>query len=799
MVVKQAREAHEEQQMQRMLDNIYDNPRAFWHKYNTDGSAREKAAITLEEWRTYFHGLLLAVGGNSYDGDSVEAHCEHFASQFPQPSDEAKAAAAHLNAPFVAAEIEAGLRKLQNNKAAGCDGIAAEFLTKAVVHTRVGNISRRHFVLTPALTTAFNAVLRGGYPADLWGVSALVPVPKGDPTVKDDYRGIAVGSVLAKLYAVVVLARLDAWAEARGLRAHGQAGFRVKRGTPDNCFILRHVIDGAGVRKKPLYCAFIDFSKAYDRVDRELLWQVLKGLGVHGDMLGSLQQMYAGVQLRVRFGGGLSDPFPSTVGVRQGCPLSPLLFGLVIDRLERFLAEKCPGAGTRVAGRLLQALLYADDVVIMCDSGEQLQNLLDALGEFCTANCMRVNETKSHVVVFNSAHAVPAGTPVFTYREKQLEVKPAYTYLGLSFKDGEPCKAALTLAVAKARKVMHAMFARCYKWGLHNLNAQGHLYDSLVKPVLCYGCEVWGPDWVAPLCRKGNFCTGVAEKEVHLPFMRQSMGVSKRTSIAVMMEELHREPFALHWMRMAVQLWNKALKRPVDDYLRLAMTDNVQMARQVTDDAASKHLWAYHFTQALDALSITWRAGDSLSIVSVDDVMIAMRDRWVSWEWRASNQGTSSAWCEGTNTVRAAPMSFSKGFKMFVHQQWFGLPQRPKNESYVMHLSDREQIVAVTQLRTGSHWLMVDKGRRMKEAGRWVRLPRHARCCAHCADRVEDEMHLLECPELTQQRQAHGVPTFAWGTAGDVDMKEIFNPSTLEGWQMLGRFLVQCKRRTMTT
>jgi hypothetical protein len=77
------------------------------------------------------------------------------------------------------------------------------------------------------------------------------------------------------------------------------------------------VIDAAAVRKKPLYCAFVDFSKAYDRVDRALLWQVLEGMDLHGQALTTLQQMYEGVQLRVRLVGDLSEPFPSTVGVRQ--------------------------------------------------------------------------------------------------------------------------------------------------------------------------------------------------------------------------------------------------------------------------------------------------------------------------------------------------------------------------------------------------------------------------------------------------------------------------------------------------
>ena len=128
--------------------------------------------------------------------------------------------------------------------------------------------------------------------------------------------------------------------------------------------------------------------------------------------------------------------------------------------------------------------------------------------------------------------------------------------------------------------------------------------------------------------------------QVHFPFMRQSMGVRKSTSTAVMMEELHRDPLAFHWLRMAVQLWNKALGRPAGDYLRLAMEDNVQLSGQASGAAASQ-LWAHHFTQAMDALGCQWKGGAGLMKVNPADVQQAMRDKWVDWEWRAVNAGTT--------------------------------------------------------------------------------------------------------------------------------------------------------------
>lgn len=93
----------------------------------------------------------------------------------------------------------------------------------------------------------------------------------------------------------------------------------------------------AQLRRRPLYCAFIDFKKAYDSLDRALMWRVIGGMGVHGQVLTTLQHMYDCASMRVRVHGALGEPFDTSIGVIHGYPLSPLLFGLFIDRVEAFL------------------------------------------------------------------------------------------------------------------------------------------------------------------------------------------------------------------------------------------------------------------------------------------------------------------------------------------------------------------------------------------------------------------------------------------------------------------------------
>lgn len=191
---------------------------------------------------------------------------------------------------------------------------------------------------------------------------------KGDASCLDNYRAVAVSSVLGKLYAVVLDARVSICAESHGWRAEGQAGFRTGKSTVDHVFVLRHLIEAAqlSTHSGPLFCCFVDFRKAYDKVRRDLLVQRLAELGVHGRMLQAIVQMYWSVPLVPKLGCHLGPSIDSTCGVKQGDPLSPLLFGLFIDEFESWLQQRLPHTGVHMGPKLVQMLpLYADDMVLL--------------------------------------------------------------------------------------------------------------------------------------------------------------------------------------------------------------------------------------------------------------------------------------------------------------------------------------------------------------------------------------------------------------------------------------------------
>jgi hypothetical protein len=215
----------------------------------------------------------------------------------------------------------------------------------------------------PLLTT-FNYFLAKGFPEALCTRVVHMLFKGGDAFEFDNYRGIMVGPILAKLFAMIFDKRLNEWAEQHGLRVKGQAGFCKDYLISDQLFILRTLIKQSKAKKKPFYCCFVDFKKAFDIVPHEVLWHVLVGLEVEGRFLRCLPAMYAKDTIRINHQSeGVTYNFRCQQGVKQGCPLSPLLFGLYLDALKgRLDSRKCDALA--LANMHVWLLFFADHLAL---------------------------------------------------------------------------------------------------------------------------------------------------------------------------------------------------------------------------------------------------------------------------------------------------------------------------------------------------------------------------------------------------------------------------------------------------
>ena len=150
-----------------------------------------------------------------------------------------------------------------------------------------------------------------------------------------------------------------------------QGGFKKGRGNRDQIANIRWIIKKAREFQKNIYFCFIDYAKAFDCVDHNKLWKILKEMGILDHLTYLLRNLYAGQEATVRTGHGPTDWFQIGKGVRQDCILSPCLFNLCAEYIMRNARLEEAQAGIKIAGRNTNNLRYADDTTLMAETEEE--------------------------------------------------------------------------------------------------------------------------------------------------------------------------------------------------------------------------------------------------------------------------------------------------------------------------------------------------------------------------------------------------------------------------------------------
>ena len=138
---------------------------------------------------------------------------------------------------------------------------------------------------------------------------------------------------------MVLRERINGWVEESGMLDDIQEGFRMGRRTEDNLFMLERMIDMVKVRKECLFVAFIDMEKAYDKVNRKKLFEVMRGYGVQGLLVEVIERIYDGSMVKFELENIMTAWCKSDSAARQGCPLFPLLFNIYVRELGLKVAQ----------------------------------------------------------------------------------------------------------------------------------------------------------------------------------------------------------------------------------------------------------------------------------------------------------------------------------------------------------------------------------------------------------------------------------------------------------------------------
>ena len=204
------------------------------------------------------------------------------------------------------------------------------------------------------------------WPQD-WKRSVFIPIPKkGNAKECSYYRTIAHISHASKVMLKILQARLQQYMNCE--LPDVQAGFRKGRGTRNLIANIHWIMVKARQFQKDIYFCLIDYAKAFDCVDHNKMWKILKEMGIPDHLTCLLRNLYAGQEATVRTGHGTTDWFQVGKGVRQGCILSPCLFNLYAEYIMKNTGLEEAQAGIKITGRNINNFRYADDTTVMAES-----------------------------------------------------------------------------------------------------------------------------------------------------------------------------------------------------------------------------------------------------------------------------------------------------------------------------------------------------------------------------------------------------------------------------------------------
>ncbi|XP_043263006.1 uncharacterized protein LOC122403516 [Colletes gigas] len=329
---------------------------------------------------------------------------------------------------------------------------------------------------------------------------------------------------LYKIYAVVLVGRLEKEVEGKGMISENQAGFRRGRTTTDHIYVLNHIIGKMSTRRRGKAVAlFVDLRAAFDTVGRRVLWEAMEKRGVREGLRERVREIYRETKSRVRVGG---EGFWTTKGLRQGCSLNPILFNMLIADVEEEF-RKGRWGGVEVGGRRICTLAYADDLVLLAREEEEMESMIRRLEGYLEKKRLEINVGKTKVMRFKKGGGGERKMD-WRWKGKRIEEVKEFRYLGYVFKRNGGQEAQIRDRVKKAGVAMRQVWGIGKRKFERDWGRRMWLFDTLVWSVAGYGVEIWG--W-----KEREDMERMQER-----YIRWSLGVDWRTPGYMVREETKR-------------------------------------------------------------------------------------------------------------------------------------------------------------------------------------------------------------------------------------------------------------------
>ena len=627
-----------------------------------------------------------------------EQHCIEFLNEFTQADDFSVSNSVMesfvFNCNFTHEEIDYAIRCLKGNKSCGIDLIPANCI-------KAGRDQLVHH-----LKLLFDYILAKESFPPKWAEGLRIAIPKG----ADDIRPITIEPIFGKIFEIMVDKRISFINEAFDREDCFNGGFVKGSMTQDNILILLGCIQKQLLFNKKLFVAFVDFRKAFNFVNKNILFYKLFQQGFTGRMFRLLKDMYCKVKARIKFKHLLYDWVIDNCGTNQGGPLSPNMFRRMLSDLSSYLEQE---AGIVFNGSdILLHMLWADDLILVSESKEGLQSQLNGVFNFCKRSQMIVNSLKTKIMLFGKKEECN-----FIFNGKQLEVVQDYKYLGVIFNsvcrsNGSVFKEMKDYTRDKALKACFSCFKKLSSIGKVTPKIGFKLFDSFVSPVIDYACEIWSDESILQIER------------VHVKFLKMLLGVKMSTCNQAVYCETGRFPVVLKQKQRLFKYWSRLTRLHPDKIVK----QSYEYLKYLTD--LGFHTW-------VSKVKILLEENDMLHLYEQDSISVVEEQKYANVLITRLQSNFKEECLQSLHSFSS--LRHYVGFKCT-----FTL------ECYLENIVDFKVRKAISRLRLNSHNLAVEKGRHHKP-----KIPLEERLCRQCnLGVVEDEQHfILICPFLKEERE----------------------------------------------
>ena len=481
------------------------NPKEFWDHiknlgprkkmeipmrvYSPEGEILSDKPEVLKKWKDEFWSLYNANNEINFDNQFYEEilleKCNLENLENPNENNS-------LNSCPSENELRRLIRKLKNRKSVGPDCIPNEIIKSGKIDGFLLKLFR----------TCFN----NGIAPSIWSKSIIVPIPKNalsDPCVPLNYRGISLLSCIYKLYTSLLNERLVKHTDANNLIADEQNGFRKDRSCLDHIFSLTSIIRNRKSKNLDTFCAFIDYQKAFDWVNKDmLLFKLLKFFKLRGKIYDAIKCLLMNSVAKVRINQMYTDWFSISSGVRQGDTLSPTLFSMYINDLAQGINNLA--CGIDIDNFQTGILLYADDVVIIAPDEEKLQRQLNFVYQWCQKWRLLINKSKSQVIHFRKKGKSKSETE-FVFGDEPLKIVTKYKYLGVILDEFLDYRVTAEVLADAGGRALGGIIHKLQPLRDVRYETFKKLFETCVKPISNYAAAIWAYKYTERVpCYKGE-------------------------------------------------------------------------------------------------------------------------------------------------------------------------------------------------------------------------------------------------------------------------------------------------------